>query len=50
MGRLICLRLVENIHLAGYAVRDDGTDGCHMCFVAREYSSGGVHTSLMDPC
>ena len=26
VGRLVCLRLVERIHLAGCAVQEDGTD------------------------
>jgi len=32
VGRLVCLRLVEQIHLVGYAVREDGTDDCRVCF------------------
>ena len=32
------LRLVESTHLAGYNVRDDGTDGCRVCCAAREYA------------
>ena len=32
------LRLVESTHFAGYNVRDDGTDGCRVCFAAREYA------------
>ena len=40
MGRLIHLHLVEKTHLAGYKVKDDGMDGCRICFAAREYAIG----------
>ena len=40
VGRLVHLRLVEETHLACYDVRDDGTDGCRVCFTAREYATG----------
>ena len=40
VGRLVRLRLVEKTNLAGYAVGEDGTDGCRVCFAAREYASG----------
>ena len=44
MGRLIRLRLVEKTHLAGYGVRDDGTDDCRLCVTPREYACGeNVH-------
>ena len=43
------MRLVERTHLAGYAVRDDGTDGCRVCFTAREYAIGGM-ASRLDGC
>ena len=36
---LVCLRLVEKVHLACYLVKMDGTDGCCICFVTREYAS-----------
>ena len=38
VGRLIRLRLVEKTHLAGYKIKEDGTDGCHVCFAAQEYT------------
>jgi hypothetical protein len=34
VGRLICLCLVEKTHLAGYEIKDDGTEGCQVCFAA----------------
>jgi hypothetical protein len=40
VGRLIHLHLVEKIHLAGHKVNDDGSNGCYVCFAAREFSSG----------
>jgi hypothetical protein len=40
VGMLVRLCLVEFTHLAGYDVRDDGTDGCRICFAAREYATG----------
>ena len=40
MGRLVRLSLVERIHLAGYAVQDDGMDGRPVCFAAQEYANG----------
>jgi hypothetical protein len=40
VGRLVRLRLVEMTNLAVYDVRDDGTDGCRICFTAREYAIG----------
>jgi hypothetical protein len=48
-GRLVCLRLVERMHLAGYEVQDDGTDGCRVCFTAREYATGSMANRL-DGC
>ena len=47
--RLVCLRLVERTHLVGYAVRDDGTDGSRVCFMAREYATGSMANRL-DGC
>ena len=37
---LVRLRLVEFTNLAGHDVCDDGMDGCHVCFAAREYATG----------
>ena len=37
---LVRLRLVEVTRLAGYNVRNDGTDGCRVCFAAQEYATG----------
>ena len=51
VGSLVRLRLVEGTHLAGYAVRGDGTDGCRVCFAAREYTTPdkahSLHGSLL---
>ena len=35
VGHLICLHLVERTHLAGYKIKDDGTDCCRICFAAQ---------------
>ena len=40
MGRLVHLRLVEKTNLAVHEVRDDGSDGCRICFTAWEYAIG----------
>ena len=34
VGRLIHLHLVEKTHLAGYEIKDDGMEGCRICFAA----------------
>ena len=46
VGRFIRLRLVENTHLAGCEIKDDGMDGCRMCFAAREYTIGNTADKL----
>jgi hypothetical protein len=40
VGHLVCLRLVEKVHLACYHIKMDGIDGCRICFAAHEYASG----------
>jgi len=50
VGWLVRLHLVERIHLVGYAVRDDGKDGCQVCFAAQEYANGEMHWVLMALC
>jgi hypothetical protein len=40
VGMLIRLRLVDVSHLAGYEVMPDGSDGCRVCFAAREFVIG----------
>ena len=35
---LIRLHMVLGSHLAGYEVKSDGSDGCHVCFAAREFA------------
>ena len=41
----MCLRLYLRMtaphKLECYTINGDGTDGCHVCFVAREVSAGG---------
>jgi hypothetical protein len=39
-------RLVEKTNLACYEVRDDGSDGCRVCFTAQEYAIGENATQL----
>ena len=39
VGCVVRLRLVEKVHLACYVVKFDRTDGCRICFVAREYGA-----------
>ena len=46
-GTLVRLHLIESTHLAAYGVCDDGTDGCHVCFAAREYTIG-PNAQLLD--
>ena len=46
VGLQICMKMVEGIHLAGYMVNDDGSDGCRVCFAAREYAVGVVGQRL----
>ena len=40
IGMLIRLRMVHGSHLAGYEVKSDGSDGCRVCFAAREFAIG----------
>ena len=40
VGRLVCLHLLETAHLSGYAVEDDGTNGCHVCFAVHKNDTG----------
>jgi hypothetical protein len=40
VGRLEHLRLVEKTNLAVHKVGKDGSDGCRICFTAREYAIG----------
>jgi hypothetical protein len=46
VGMQIRLRLVGGSHLAGYTVQVDGTDGCRVCFAAREYAVGSSGVRL----
>jgi len=38
----LCLRLRSFVRneLAGYTIHDDGSEGCRVCFAAREYAAG----------
>jgi hypothetical protein len=38
----LCLRLRSFVRneLAGYTIHDDGSEGCRVCFAAREYAVG----------
>jgi hypothetical protein len=49
VGRLVRLCLVEQIHIAGYAVREDSTDDCRVWFAAQEYTNGDIALHL-DGC
>jgi hypothetical protein len=40
VGTMVRLRLVKEKNLAGHLLREDGTDGCRVCFTAREYAIG----------
>ena len=40
VGTMVRLRLVEETNLAGHLVCEDGTNGCRVCFTAREYAVG----------
>jgi len=40
VGRLVSLRLLEKTNLAVHKVREDGSDGCRICFTTREYAIG----------
>ena len=52
VGMLDRLHLVEFTRLASYNVRDDGMDGCHVCFAAWEYAigqkNGGLYNTMVD--
>ena len=49
VGMKLCMRLVDKTHLAVYQVLPDGSDGCRVCFVAREFAVGARGQSL-DGC
>ncbi len=40
VGMKLRLRLVDGSHLACYAIKSDGSDGCRVCFAAREFAVG----------
>ena len=44
-----CVCALERTHLANYEVGEDGTDGCQVCFTAREFAIGGMAHRL-DGC
>ena len=43
---MIRLRMVDGNNLAGYEFKSDGLDGCHVCFVAKQYTVGIVGERL----
>jgi hypothetical protein len=43
------MRLVDKTHLAAYQVLPDRSDGCRVCFAAREFAVGARGQSL-DGC
>ena len=38
-GQLVRLHLIEKTHLVGREVKDNGTDGCQVCFSMQEYAT-----------
>ena len=40
------LRMTSPHKVACYTINEDGTDGCRVCFVAREVSAAGNATRL----
>jgi hypothetical protein len=40
VGLCLWLRSFVRNELAGYIMNDDGTEGCRICFAAREYAAG----------
>ena len=39
VGMLLHLRMMVPNELSCYTINSDGSDGCHVCFVAREYTA-----------
>jgi hypothetical protein len=50
VGRLVCLCLVEKVHLACYLIKIDEMDGSHVCFFTRNYAVGKLCVCLMVRC
>jgi hypothetical protein len=50
VGHLICLHLVEKGFLAGYAVKNDCTDGCHVVLPHESIQVGKLRVNSMVPC
>ena len=40
VGMNLRMRLVDESHLAVYQIKSDGSDGCRVCFAAREFAVG----------
>ena len=40
VGMKLRMQLVDKTHLAGYRMLPDESDGCHICFAAREFAVG----------
>ncbi len=49
VGMKLRMRLVDKTHLAAYQVLPDRSDGCRVCFAAREFAVGARGQSL-DGC
>ena len=46
VGMRLRLRMTAPHELACYTINGDGTDGCRVCFVAREVTAGGKAAQL----
>ena len=40
VGMVLHLRMMVPHEVSCYTINDDGSDGCRVCFVAREYAAG----------
>ena len=40
VGMVLRLRMFVSNELACYTIRNDGSDGCHICFTTREFAEG----------
>ena len=49
VGLRLRLRSFVEHELACYTINNNGSDGCHVCFTAREYAAGdsGIHLDGM---
>jgi hypothetical protein len=49
VGMKLRMRLVDKTNLAGYDIHPDGSDGCRVCFAAREFAVG-QRGQVLDGC